>query len=87
MADISTFAEGMAAAEAGANLLSTTLSGYTEESPKSDLPDFELLRRLGGSVPCAGHRGGTHLDTGTAPSGNGFGRVCRRGGQRRHTAA
>lgn len=47
MADISTVEEGIKAAEMGANLLSTTLSGYTLES-KSDNegPDFKLLREL-----------------------------------------
>lgn len=47
MADISTVEEGIIAAEMGANLLSTTLSGYTLES-KSDNegPDFKLLREL-----------------------------------------
>ncbi|MBR5555740.1 N-acetylmannosamine-6-phosphate 2-epimerase [bacterium] len=47
MADISTVEEGIAAAEMGANILSTTLSGYTMES-KSDNegPDFDLLKEL-----------------------------------------
>ena len=47
MADISTVEEGIRAAEMGANILSTTLSGYTMES-KSDKegPDFELLEEL-----------------------------------------
>lgn len=48
MADISTLEEGLAAKEAGADILSTTLAGYTLESSNSptDEPDFELLKRL-----------------------------------------
>ncbi|MBD5402444.1 N-acetylmannosamine-6-phosphate 2-epimerase [bacterium] len=48
MADISTLEEGIKAAEAGADILSTTLAGYTLESASSptDEPDFELLKQL-----------------------------------------
>lgn len=46
-ADVSTIEEGLAAAKAGADIISTTLSGYTEETAKtSDGPDFELLQKL-----------------------------------------
>ncbi len=47
MADISTVEEGLNAAKLGANMISTTLSGYTQNSGiKSDKPDFELLETL-----------------------------------------
>ncbi|MBX7244814.1 MAG: N-acetylmannosamine-6-phosphate 2-epimerase [Candidatus Sumerlaeaceae bacterium] len=46
MADVSTVDEGLAAEKLGADVLSTTLSGYTPYSPKSEGPDYELLREL-----------------------------------------
>ncbi|MBT2558601.1 N-acetylmannosamine-6-phosphate 2-epimerase [Hymenobacter sp. ISL-91] len=52
MADIATVAEGEACATAGADCLSTTLSGYTPETAahKTAGPDLELLRQLVGRV-------------------------------------
>ena len=47
MADISTLEEGLSCAKLGADIISTTLSGYTLESlPAKDEPDFELLEQL-----------------------------------------
>lgn len=48
MADISTLEEGLKAQEAGADILSTTLAGYTLESSDSPSkePDFKLLKDL-----------------------------------------
>ena len=47
MADISTFKEGENCAKLGADIVSTTLSGYTDESDKtSSTPDFDLLEIL-----------------------------------------
>lgn len=53
MADVSTVAEGLAAAELGADLVSTTISGYTDYSPPGPRPDLELVAALVGktSVP------------------------------------
>lgn len=50
MADISTVDEGCAAEAAGADLISTTLSGYTPYSPQRSDPDLDLVQRLVGRV-------------------------------------
>jgi len=50
MADISTYEEGVTAQQAGADIVATTLSGYTEASPAHDSPDFVLLQRLTSSL-------------------------------------
>lgn len=53
MADVSTHAEGVAARLLGADIISTTLSGYTQFSQEtSEEPDFELLKKLVDSVDC-----------------------------------
>ena len=46
LADISTYDEALAAQDAGADFVSTTLSGYTPYSPQSEAPDLDLVRRL-----------------------------------------
>lgn len=47
MADISTFDEGIAAAKAGAHLVSTTLNGYTAYTQDSSRdPNYELVEQL-----------------------------------------
>ncbi len=47
MADISTLEEGINCANLGVDIISTTLSGYTQESiSDSDEPDYELLKAL-----------------------------------------
>lgn len=47
MADISTFEEGVMNTVLGADIISTTLSGYTTYSEKeSSEPDFELVEKL-----------------------------------------
>lgn len=45
MADCSTLAEAVAAADAGCHIVGTTLSGYTG-GPVPDAPDFSLVRDL-----------------------------------------
>lgn len=50
MADISNFDEGVAAAKAGVDMISTTLSGYTSYTKKLDGPDLELVKTLSQAV-------------------------------------
>ena len=53
MADISTVTEGVAAAAAGADLISTTLSGYVDGSPRRPGPDLDLVGALRTRLPDA----------------------------------
>lgn len=50
MADVSTVEEGLAATEAGADVLSTTLSGYTPYSLQQIEPDMALIEALNAQV-------------------------------------
>jgi N-acylglucosamine-6-phosphate 2-epimerase len=49
MADISTLAEARRAWDAGAELVATTLSGYTPDSPRSNDPDLDLVEEVAAS--------------------------------------
>jgi N-acylglucosamine-6-phosphate 2-epimerase len=50
MADISTLEEGIAAAQAGADFIATTLSGYTEYTQGAPKPDYALVEALAKAV-------------------------------------
>ena len=51
MADCGGFADAEQAVEAGSDIISTTLAGYTGEREKTDGPDFDLLERMIGAFP------------------------------------
>lgn len=50
MADIATYEEGVNAWKLGMDIVGTTMSGYTADSPQQDGPDLELIRRLSETV-------------------------------------
>ncbi|MFE9366926.1 N-acetylmannosamine-6-phosphate 2-epimerase [Streptomyces sp. NPDC006978] len=50
MADVSTLAEGIAAAEQGADFVSTTLSGYVPGTPQQTGPDLGLVTSLSAAI-------------------------------------
>jgi N-acylglucosamine-6-phosphate 2-epimerase len=51
MADVSTADEGVAAAAAGADIVATTLAGYTPASAYADGPDLTLVSALRAALP------------------------------------
>lgn len=50
MADISTYEEGVNAFLAGADIIATTMAGYTDYTSDRKLPDFELIGRLADKI-------------------------------------
>ncbi|QYR19196.1 N-acetylmannosamine-6-phosphate 2-epimerase [Paenibacillus sp. sptzw28] len=50
MCDISTLEEGIRASQAGADFISTTLSGFTPYSTQQEEPDFKLVSELVGKI-------------------------------------
>ena len=53
MADVSTLDEGLAALASGADIVGTTLAGYTDRSPAADGPDLGVVAALRAAAPDA----------------------------------
>ncbi|MFE5776866.1 N-acetylmannosamine-6-phosphate 2-epimerase [Brachybacterium sp. NPDC056505] len=51
MADCDSLESALAAAEAGAEIVGTTLAGYTDARPRTEGPDLELLSELAVALP------------------------------------
>jgi N-acylglucosamine-6-phosphate 2-epimerase len=51
MADVSTLAEGRKAVQAGADLVATTMAGYTGYTARTEEPDLDLLAALVRELP------------------------------------
>ena len=52
MADIATLEEAIAAEQAGADIVATTMAGYTSQRVRTVGPDLDLLRKVVRSVRC-----------------------------------
>jgi N-acylglucosamine-6-phosphate 2-epimerase len=52
LADVDDLESGVAARDAGAHAVATTLSGYTGDGPPAPGPDLELVRRLAAELDC-----------------------------------
>ncbi|HEY8583712.1 MAG TPA: N-acetylmannosamine-6-phosphate 2-epimerase [Capillimicrobium sp.] len=52
MADCDGVESGLAAREAGADIVATTLAGYTGGGPPPDRPDVDLVRTLAATLDC-----------------------------------
>ncbi|GAB3604548.1 N-acetylmannosamine-6-phosphate 2-epimerase [Microbacterium aureliae] len=50
MADCGSLADAVAAADAGADIIGTTLAGYTGERPKTPGPDLELIAQIAAAL-------------------------------------
>ncbi len=61
LADCATVADGERAAACGADVLATTLAGYTAETAGRPLPALDLLARLVAIAPCVFCEGGVAL--------------------------
>lgn len=66
LADVSTTEEGHEAVKAGADLVATTLSGYTSQSPAAAGADLRLVERLARKLPVPVIAEGRIADPGTA---------------------
>jgi len=53
MADCGSFEDAQRAVDAGVDIVSTTLAGYTGDRVKTDGPDLELLREVVAAFPAA----------------------------------